>query len=274
MSDPYSVLGIERNASTAEIKRAYRQLAKEFHPDVNPDDQSLAERFKEISAAYSLLADPARRKRFDAAGLRGTWGAGFDPMDGPDRDFVPFDERFGKGDREADLFGDIAGNRRGRGGTSMWLKGEDMFSEAELPFLDAAAGTKVPVTLYSGETLEFPIPADVGDGEILKYEGYGFPGYGGGTAGDLNLQIKVEPHEVLRREGDDIAMELTVTPDQVAAGATVTVPTIDGNKEIRLPRNADSGDVIHIAGAGVANRKTKERGDQHITLIVAGRGGG
>lgn len=267
MKDPFELLGVERDATKREIKAAYRKLAKELHPDLHPDNAMLAERFKEISAAYETLSNDSLRKRYSEARARGTWGAGFSFGEMPDHE-PEFDEQFGAGDRDTDLYGDIAGHRRGRGGTSMWLKGEDLFHEIKVSFLDAARGVRKEIQLPNSVTLDVEIPPATEDGAILSFPGWGFPGYGGGEPGNLNLQIRVEPHPVLRRAGHDILMDIEISADHAASGGFVTVPTLTGEQRLRLHKGARHGEVLHINGAGLRTGPDGPRGDQHVTIRI------
>jgi len=267
MRDPFEVLGVERDSTKREIKAAYRKLAKEFHPDLHPDNAELAERFKEISAAYETLSNDSLRKRYGEARARGTWGAGFAFGEG-DRE-PEFDEQFGAGDRDTDLHGDIAGNRRGRGGTSMWMAGENLFHEITVSFLEAARGVRKEVKLPTDVTLDVEIPPATDDGAILTFPGWGFPGYGGGAPGNLNLQVKVAPHPVLRRQGADIVMTLALDAKEAASGTIVTVPTLAGEQKLRVRKGAKQGDVLHIKGGGLRLTPDGPRGDQHVILSVA-----
>src|SRR5262249_7473245 len=151
----------------------------------------------------------------------------------PDRE-PEFDERFGAGDSETDLHGDIAGNRRGRGGTSMWMAGENLFHEIAVSFLEAARGARKALKLPTGVTLDVEIPPATDDGAILNFPGWGFPGYGGGDAGSLNLQVKVTPHPVLKRQGTDILATVTIDPASAARGTSITVPTLWGEQQLRV----------------------------------------
>ena len=267
MKDPFEVLGVERDSTKREIKAAYRKLAKEFHPDLHPDNAELAERFKEISSAYETLSNEGLRKRYAEAKARGTWGAGFAFGEGPDGE-PEFDERFGTGNTEADLHGDIAGNRRGRGGTSMWMAGENLFHEITVSFLEAARGVRKELKLPTGVTLDLEIPPATDDGAILAFPGWGFPGYGGGEPGSLNLQVKVTPHPVLKRQGADILAAVTIDAASAAHGTTIAVPTLSGEQKLRVRKGAKSGDVLTIKGAGLRLRPDSPRGDQNVTLTV------
>jgi len=268
MKDPFELLGVERDATKREIKAAYRKLAKEFHPDLHPDNAAILEKFKEINAAYETLSNDSLRKRYSEARSRGTWGAGFAFGEMPERE-PEFDEQFGAGDRDTDLTGDIAGNRRGRGGTSMWMPGEALFHEITVSFLEAARGARKEVALPTGVTLDLEIPPGTEDAAILTFPRWGFPGYGGGEPGNLNLKVNVTPHPVLRRDGADIHMTLALDPEQAAKGTTISVPTIAGEARLRIRKGARTGDVLHIKGAGLRTGAGDSRGDQHVTLEVA-----
>jgi DnaJ-class molecular chaperone len=267
MKDPFEILGVERDATRKEIKAAYRKLAKEFHPDLHPDNAGIAERFKEILAAYETLSNDSLRKRYSEARSRGTWGAGFAFGEMPDRE-PEFDERFGSGETAADLFGDIAGHRRGRGGTSMWMPGENLFHEITVSFVEAARGARKEIRLPTEVVLDVEIPPATDDGAILRFPGWGFPGYGGGEPGDLNLKISVVPDPVLRRDGADIHVTLDVDSTQAAKGGIVTVPTLSGESSIRIRKGVRSGDVIRIKGAGLRKPGSDARGDQCVTLRI------
>jgi DnaJ-class molecular chaperone len=269
MKDPFEVLGVERDSTKREIKAAYRKLAKEFHPDLHPDNADLAERFKEITAAYETLSNDSLRKRYGEAQARGTWGGGFAFGEMPDRE-PEFDERFGSGDKEADLVGDIAGNRRGRGGTSMWMAGENLFHEITVDFLEAARGARKELKLPTGVTLDVEVPPATEDGAILTFPGWGFPGYGGGDPGSLNLQVKVAPHPVFKRLGADILTTVTIDAAAAARGTTIVVPTLAGEQKLRVRKGARNGDVLTIKGGGLRVTPDGPRGDQRITLAVRG----
>ena len=268
MRDPYELLGVERSATQREIKAAFRQLAKELHPDLHPGDTEVEERFKEISIAYDILTDPEKLAKYESGRMG---GGGYDPFaTGPGQGPVAFDENFGRGDTIADLYGDIAGNRRGRGGTSMWLKGQDMFHSIEIPFVDAANGVQMTIELPTTAKVEVSVPAGTSHEDMMYIEGAGFPGMGGGPPGELNLQIKVADDPVLSREGDDVVMELDIPPDQATAGATLSVPTVDGDAELEIPAGSEDGQVFRLPNRGIINRDTDRRGDQLVTLRIPG----
>ncbi len=268
MIDPYETLGVPREATLGEIKQAFRKLAKELHPDINRDDDDALERFKEVSTAYDTLTDPEKRANFERA--RGRWGGGFDGFGGPrgtpDEDI--FDDGFGKGDSFADLFGDIAGNRRGRGGTSMLIPGEDMAEFLKVPFIDAAVGGVRPLTLVTRVELEIVIPPGIRDGETITFQGKGFPGMGGAPPGDLNVIVQIEAHEVLTRDVFDVRMGLDVAASKARRGARVMVPTIGGELAVKIPPGAESGDELRLEKMGFRDPVSGRRGDQIVTLTV------
>lgn len=271
MNDPFALLGVSREATLREIKDAYRRLAKELHPDRNPGDEAAAERFKEVNVAYDLLTDPEKRGRWEreraSRGPRGGFSGYYDDRDGDGKRTVAFDERFGPGDTEADLFGDIAGNRRGRGGTSMWVDGSDMAEFVKVSFIDAALGTRVPVALPTGRAVEVPIPAGVVDGDTITMTGMGFPGFGGGKTGDLNVIVQIEPHPVLRRDAFDVRMDLPLAAAERDAGTRVMVPGIGGDQGLEIVAGARPGDEIRLEGMGFRDPVSGRRGDQIVTIV-------
>ena len=267
MRDPYDVLGVSRDATLDEIKRAFRGRAKEFHPDTNPGDEDTAERFKDVSAAYEILTDPEKRAHY----MRGDWDPWRDGDWGGSRrrsDDIVFDKEFGPGDREADLFGDIAGNRRGRGGTSMIIQGDDMAEELPVTFIEAAVGVRKQIELMTGATIELNVPPGIADGEMLRVPGYGFPGLGGAPPGDLNITVAVTSHEVLNRDTFDIRMDLEIADAGLRNGARVRVPTIGGEIALEIPAGAEPGQVLRIQGMGIRDRVSGRRGDQYVRLAA------
>ena len=261
------MLGVSRDATLDEIKRAFRGRAKEFHPDTNSGDKDTAERFKDVSAAYEILTDPEKRAHY----MRGDW----DPWRDGDwggahgrSDDIVFDKEFGPGDREADLFGDIAGNRRGRGGTSMIIQGDDMAEDLSVAFIEAAVGVRKQMELITGATVELNVPPGIADGEVLRVPGYGFPGLGGAPPGDLNITVAVTPHEVLNRDTFDIRMDLEVADTRLRDGARVRVPTIGGEMALEIPAGAEPGQVLRLRGMGIRDRVSGRRGDQYVRLAT------
>ena len=268
MKDPYDVLGVSRDATLDEIKRAFRGRAKELHPDANPGDDGAAERFKDVSAAYEILTDPEKRAHY----MRGDW----DPWRDGDwggaggrSDDIVFDKEFGPGDREADLFGDIAGNRRGRGGTSMIIPGEDMAVDLTVSFIEAAVGVRKPIELITGPRIELNVPPGVTDGEMLSVPGYGFPGLGGGPPGDLWISVSVRPHPIFRRAGKNLELDLPITLAEAVKGARVEVPTLDGRVTLAVPPGTSSGTRLRMRGQGIPGGSRESAGDLLARIQVA-----
>ena len=279
MKDPYEVLGVSKNASADEIKRAYRKLAKELHPDLNPDDPIVEQRFKEVSQAYQLLSDKEKRAAYDRGEInadgsergftysRGGGGHGF----GGGRGFGGggsggFD--FGGASAEdifADLFG--GGARGGARTRTSGLKGKDVHYSIRVPFLDAARGAKRRVTLYDGKTIDVTIPAGTEDGQTLRLKNKGMAGFGGGEAGDAFVEVQIDPHRFFERDGDDIFVDVPVTLAEAVLGAKITVPTIHGQVSLTVPSGANTGTTLRLRGKGV-QRKGKAAGDQFVKLKV------
>lgn len=271
MRDPYEVLGVARTASQEEIKKAYRALAKKLHPDVNPGDKAVEQRFKDVSAAYDLLSDTERRRQFDA----GEIGA-----DGSPRHHGPFRHKyrrdsaggfdFGVGGIDIDdLFSDLFGRGRGtQTRTRAAPKGRELTFTVSIPFLEAMRGGSRRVSLASGKTLDVNIPPGAEDGQRLRLKGQGMPGLAGGEAGDAFVEIHVEPHPFMRREGLDIHLDLPVTLQEAVLGAKVKVPTIDGTVSAAIPPGSNSGTVLRLKGRGVMAAKGGRRGDEYVKLRV------
>ena len=272
--DPYSALGVGRTATADEIRRAYRKLAKELHPDVRPGDKQAEERFKRATAAFNLLSDPTTKGRFDRSEIdadgneqaafnarpryssRAHAGAGAGGANqGP---FGP-DAAFDLGDIFSDLFGSNVGG--GRGYTRM--RGRDIRFTLEVEFLDAANGAKRRISLTEGRTLDVNIPAGVESGQVLRLKGQGGPGVQGGPAGDALVELNVRAHPFFRREGQDIHMDLNVSLTEVVEGARVQVPTPSGAVALTIPPGANTGKVLRLKGKGVAGQ-----GDQFVRLQV------
>ena len=272
--DPYKVLGVPRDAPDEEIRRAYRKLAKQLHPDLNPSNRAAAEeRFKKVSAAYDIVGDPVKRKQYD----RGEIDAGGEPRRGFHRAHAggagPFGGRarpgddFGLGDIFSDLFGGMRG-RRAETDRSAFSRGRDVRYTLEMDFLEAAAGAKKRVTMPDGGVLDLTVPEGVADGQVLRLKGKGSPGFGGSEPGDALVEIKVRPHPQFTRSGDDIALELPISIDEAVLGAKIEVPTISGRVQLALPKGSSSGRVFRLKGKGVRNAATGHTGDQLVSIRI------
>ncbi|HUF55282.1 MAG TPA: DnaJ C-terminal domain-containing protein [Thermohalobaculum sp.] len=278
-SDPYAALGVAKAASAAEIKKAYRKIAKESHPDLNPGDRKAEARFKAAQAAYDLLKDPEQRARFDRGEID---ASGAERRQHYERRFYrDFAEEPGHTYRTtrgfedfediSDVFGGLFGGGAAGGtrteGARMRMRGRDARYSLEVDFLDAAKGATRRITLPEGGTLDVRIPEGTGDGQTVRLRGKGEPGLGDGPPGDALVTIAVRPHPVFRREGDDIVLELPVTIDEALLGGQVETPTIDGPVSLTVPKGASGGQVLRLRGRGV-KRRGGGRGDQRVVLRI------
>ncbi|MGE0408376.1 MAG: DnaJ C-terminal domain-containing protein [Amphiplicatus sp.] len=286
--DPYLVLGVAPAASDSDIRAAFRKLAKQHHPDRNPGDKKAEEKFKEISAAFDILGDAERRKRFDRGEIdadgreRASWARpgqrpGENPFEGYQRGpgysgaGASFEDL---GDIFSDLFGAGAGARGPRGPAP---RGRDLRYRLDVDFLDAVKGATKRVTMPDGRTLDISIPAGVDDGQTLRLRGQGEKAPNdrgqGGTAGDVYVELKVKPHPVFTREGADIHVEAPVSLKEAVLGGKITAPTIDGDVSVTVPRMTSSGAVLRLKGRGAPQGKAA-RGDEYVKLrIVLPEGG-
>ncbi|SLN37418.1 DnaJ C-terminal domain-containing protein [Roseisalinus antarcticus] len=269
--DPYKALGLTSAATTAEIKKAYRKLVRESHPDLHPDDPGAAGRFKTIAAAYELLKDPETRRRFDAGEIDAS-GAERPPRqyyrDFADATGNPYAQ--GRGFSQEvdpeDIFSEfLRGRGRGRGFSA---PGADQRYTLEVDFLDAVRGSETRITLPDGKGLAVRIPAGTADGQTLRLRGKGGPGTGGAPAGDALIALTVRPHPVFRREGDDILVTLPITIDEAILGGKVSTPTIDGPVGLTIPAGASSGRVLRLRGRGVPASGKRAAGDQRVELKI------
>lgn len=277
--DPYDVLGLTKAATPADIKKAYRKLVRESHPDLHPDDGGADARFKAISAAYDILKDPETRARFDAGEIDGL-GAERPPRqyyrdyaDTPGNAYHPrqgFDQNADLGDIFAEILRNQA--RHGGGGdlgsAKFHAPGADARYTLDVPFLDATRGSETRITLPDGQSLAVKIPPGTEDGQTLRLRGKGAPGHGGGTPGDALITVTLRPHPVFRRDGDDILLTLPITFDEAVLGAKVTAPTIDGHVGLTIPPGAGSGQVLRLRGRGVSRAGQKTKGDQLVELKI------
>lgn len=271
MADPYKVLGVARGASDEDIKRAYRKLAKKLHPDLNPGDKKIEAQFKETTAAYDLLSDTEKRRKYD----RGEIDEHGQPR-GPRFSHRPGGggQRRGRGfgieDEEGfsdDLFGDFFGFGR-NAGDNIKLKGADVSYQVRVPFLEAVLGTKQRLNLADGKTLEVQLPPGTDSGQTLRLKGQGLPGRGGAPAGDAFIEVTVEPHPVFSRDGNDVLVELPITLYEAVLGASINVPTIDGKVAVKVPPGSNSGTQLRLRGRGIQAGKNGQRGDQYVRLVV------
>lgn len=282
LSDPYTILGVARDATAAQIKSAYRKLAKKHHPDLNPGDATAVDRFKDITSAYELLSDADKRARFDRGEIDAS-GQEQAPR-GFYRDFAEgpqagaYQQGFGGGagldeDLLAELFGRMAGGGPG-GRSGMKRRGEDVSYSLRVDFLDAAVGAKRRLTLPDGRVLDVTIPPGSRDRQTLRLKGQGGPGLNGAPAGDAYIELHVQPHAFFTRKDQDIHLDLPVTLTEAVLGAKVAVPTVSGPVMLTIPPRSNSGTTLRLKGKGVPDRAGGPAGDQYVKLrIVLPEGG-
>ncbi|MHA6288278.1 DnaJ C-terminal domain-containing protein [Maricaulis sp. CAU 1757] len=267
MDDPYKTLGVSKTATADEIRKAYRKLAKELHPDANPGNKAAEERFKRVSQAFKLLSDPEKRAEYDTAARAG-FGAGMGGGRGGFRQSRHGGRAGGAADFSdifSDLFTDFGGAQQQR---PQPRKGPDARYKLTLDFMQAAKGGKHRVTLPGGRTLDVAVPSGASEGQVLRLRGQGEPSPTGGPSGDALIELAVSEHKHFSRDGDDVRLELPISIKEAALGAKVRAPTIDGPVDVRVPAGASSGTQLRLRGKGFANAKGK-RGDQIIRLIVS-----
>jgi DnaJ-class molecular chaperone len=272
---PYEVLGVTPTTSADEIRKAYRKLAKELHPDINPNKPEAEARFKAVTAAYGLLSDPDKRARYDRGEIdesgaeqprysyrphaEGAQGWKYEPqgeMNAADLD---------------DLFAMFGGGRRGagpRGGQARGfaIPGGDRVYTLTVDFIEAAAGGKKRLSLSANNWLDVTIPPGIEEGQVLRLKGKGDPGIGEAPPGDALIEIHIAPHPYFRRDGDNILVELPVTVAEAVLGARVAVPTVTGPVTMTIPKGSDSGTQLRLRGKGIHRRGGD--GDQIVTLKV------
>ncbi len=271
MKDPYEVLGVARTATADEIKQAYRKLARELHPDVNPGDKRSEERFKEASAAYDFLSDAGKRGQYDRGEIDAT-GA-------PRRRAWRSHAGGGRGTRTGfgfdggvdDILAEMM-RRKARARTSHWtddpeepprVRGADSRHPVSVGFVDAALGCSRRVSLSTGKTIDVRIPPATTDGQTLRLKGQGHPG---APAGDAFVDIAVEPHPYFTRRDRDVLVEVPVSVQEAVLGGKITVPTIDGKVAVTVPPGSNTGTVLRLKGKGIPTPAA--RGDQLVTLKV------
>jgi DnaJ-class molecular chaperone len=305
MRDPYQVLGVGRSASEAEIKRAYRRLAKEHHPDRHPGDSKAQAKFAEINAANEILGDKEKRAQFDRGEIDaegkprfqgfegftggGTRGGGFENIDpsvfedilsglgrgrggGGTRSFRftrgPGGQRFetGGGDAGDDLFSTIFGAGAGRARTGAApSRGVDVRADVAVTLEDIVAGKKPKVTLPTGKTVALTLPKGVTDGQSIRLQGQGQPSATGGPPGDAVVTVRFVPHPLFKAEGADLRLELPISLDEAVLGARIPVPTLTGKVQVTVPPHSSSGRTLRLKGKGLP------KANGHGDLLVSPR---
>jgi len=292
MRDPYEVLGVARSASEADVKKAYRRLAKTLHPDRNQNDPKAREKFSELTNAYEIVGDAEKRKKFDAGeidaegkpryagfegfgaggGPRGAGGArgGFENFHfgfGSDAGGFRQGGRPGAGFDASDIFSDFFGaEATGRAGTRRAKAGADVRSETTITLQEAVKGVALRVTLPNGRDLEVSIPPGVSDGQTVRLKGQGHPGPAGGPPGDVLVTVRVRPDRRFAVEGKDLRLRLPVRLDEAVLGAKVRTPTLEGVVELSIPPNSSTGRTLRLRGKGLPH--ADGRGDLLVTIDV------
>jgi DnaJ-class molecular chaperone len=278
MDDPYKTLGISKTASADEVKKAYRKLAKQHHPDLNPGNAASASLFKDISGAYDLLSDADKRARFDRGEIDATGQERADSSFYRSHAGGPQGARYraGPGFDPSDIFSDMfsragqpGGGGFGRGADFREFKtrGNDVSYSLAVDFVEAAKGAQKRLSFPDGKTLDVNVPAGAETGMTLRLRGQGQPGMGGGPPGDALIEITVEPHPQFRRDGKNVLVDVPVTLTEAVAGGKITVPTIDGPVSMTVPPASNTGARLRLRGRGISV-KGAAAGDQYITLKV------
>lgn len=289
--DLYQVLGVDRAAADDDIRRAFRKLAKAYHPDLNPADEEAAERFRRLSAAYDIIGDPPRRRQYDCGEIDESGqprAAAHSPYQGY--------SRAGAGDPFAgaggasffnEIFEDAFGRRTSAGGRARTAHGSggagfdggsargfsgrrgiDVRYHLEVDFLEAIEGTRKRVTLPGGGALDLAVPAGITHGTVLRLRGKGHDGIAGGASGDALVEIKVRPHKLFSRVGDDIHAEAPITIDEAVLGGRIEVSTVSGRVQLVLPAAVQNGRVFRLRGKGVPARPGQPAGDHFVTVRI------
>jgi DnaJ-class molecular chaperone len=278
--NPYETLGVKETATQDEIRNAYRKLAKELHPDLNPGNKTAEQRFKEVAAAYELIGDENKRRKYDEGkaqeeAMRAQQRAnarhfyyetqGGESESGYSQGFS-FEDLFGG----AGAYGGAGGGGFGRRARpSGPIPGEDELYRMEIDLREAVRGGEREITLPNGKRLRVKIPSGVSDGTRLRFSGQGGPGIQGGPPGDAYVELSIKSSPLFRREGHDLELELPVTLAEAVAGRSVRVPTVDGNVMLTIPSGVSSGTRLRIRGKGVPNREQAgQRGDLYVRIRI------
>jgi len=306
MADFYNTLGVSKNASQKEIKKAYRKLARKWHPDVNPGNKEAEQKFKGISQAYDCLGSDEKRKLYDEFGEEGLH-AGFDAGKAREhRQWSSFQQEgrrkaaqgFGQYQSYGDVFGGLFGFGQERGGfrTTKASRGRDIEHDMSVDLISALKGFETELSMQKmkpcpdcrghgqigktcsqcggrgqvlgTEKIRVVIPQGVKDGSRVRVAGKGEPGLNGGQPGHLYLIVHITSHPFLKREGDNLFMDVPVTIGEAMAGGTITIPTIEGQVRVKVPPKSQSGQTLKLKGKGAVNPKTKKNGDLMVKLVI------
>jgi DnaJ-class molecular chaperone len=270
--DPYEALGVKKTASDKEIKDAFKKLARQYHPDLHPDDKQAETRFKEMSSAYDLLKDKETRRRFDAGEIDASGQER--PQQHYYREYAgqaPFGSHaqadgFASEEDLEEFLARAFGGRAGR--ADFKARGADASYVLPVSFLEAANGATKAVTLPDGKSLKVTIPEGAEDRQMLRLKGQGMPGFGGGPSGDAYVELHVEPHAYFRRKDNDIHVVVPVTIQEAVLGGSIKVPTIKGQVNLKVPPRSNSGSKMRLKDRGIRDRRSGKKGHQYVELSV------
>ncbi len=267
----YEVLGVKKDASQADIKKAHRAHAKKHHPDLNPGDKASEETFRNIQAAYNVLSDEEKRRQYDAGEID---AEGKETPRQFYREYAdaggdhPYASRAGFDDL-GDIFSDIfRAQQHGGEKDHIRMRGGDISYRMEVSFLEAVNGAKKRVTMPDGKTLDITIPLGHRDGQILRLRGKGMPGLGGAPPGDAHIEVHIMAHRIFRRRDRDILVDIPIALHEAVLGAKLNVPTVRGPVAMTIPPGSNTGDTLRLKGRGVPVMGKHAGGDQLITLSV------
>ena len=276
--DPYQELGVSRGASADEIKKAFRKLAKDLHPDKNPGDKAAEDRFKRITAAFDLLGDAEKRAKFDRGEIDADGREQYRGFSGGGRGGGGFGQGgFGGGGARTtfddidleDIFGGMfgGGGARPRGGAARGpARGQDVRASLEISLEDSIQGSTRRIQFSDGRTLDVTIPKGADDGQVIRLKGQGVPSPRGGTAGDALIELKIAPHALYQRDGADLTMDLAVPLADAVLGGKVAVRTPDGVVNLTVPKGSNSGQMMRLKGKGAF--AGGRRGDLKVRLMI------
>jgi DnaJ-class molecular chaperone len=278
--DFYQTLGLAKGANKDAIRKAYRKLAREHHPDANPNNPQAAEKFKQIQEAYDVLSDDKKRELYDrfgsnyeqaaragASGGPNPFGGGGNPFGGGAQ--IDLGDLFGQGGFD---FGELFGGGQRPRGRRAPARGADLKATVRVPFVTAATGGPVDVVIDrngAAETLSVKVPPGVNDGQVVRLAGQGANAARNGSAGDLYLTIEIEPHPYFRREGSNLLLDVPVTPSEAVLGAKIEVPTLlEGRGVVTVPPGTSSGAKLRLRGKGILDAQTNQTGDQLVVIKI------
>lgn len=281
--DPYEVLGVPKKATEAEIKKAFRTLAKKYHPDSHGNDAAAVKKFQEANTAYEVVGDKEKRAQYDRGEIdengqpkgfdpSAQGGYGFRPRGGAGGGAGPggfrwttSEEGFDADDILSDLFGGLGGRRGGK----QPRKGEDITFSTTVTLEEAAQGGTRRVVLGDGRQVEVRIPQGVKDGQVIRLRGQGMGGRRGGPSGDALISVTIAPHLRIQRDGKDLRMDLPISLKEAVLGGKVTVPTLSGPVTLTVPPNSNTGKTLRLKGKGLPGSGSEAAGDLYVKLIVA-----